>query len=122
MENMMIMNYIVAVVLLVLGLYAVCTQKNLIKVVLGLGVIDYGINLLIVSIGWNAGGTAPIYTVSDLINAVAPTYFVDPVPQALTLTSIVIGACVDAMALALVIMIYRKYKTINSDEVRRIHG
>ena len=40
----------------------------------------------------------------------------------LTLTSIVIGDCVDALALSLVIMIYRKYKTINADEVRRIRG
>lgn len=119
---MIIVNYVVAVLLLVLGLYAVCTQKNLIKVVLGLGIIDYGINLLIVSVGFNDGGTAPIFTISDLLNGVASNFFVDPVPQALTLTSIVIGACVDAMALALVIMIYRKYKTINSDEVRRIHG
>ena len=119
---MIIVNYVVAVLLLVLGLYAVCTQKNLIKVVLGLGIIDYGINLFIVSVGFNDGGTAPIYTMSDLLNGVASSFFVDPVPQALTLTSIVIGACVDAMALALVIMIYRKYKTINSDEVRRIRG
>lgn len=119
---MIIVNYVVAVLLLVLGLYAVCTQKNLIKVVLGLGIIDYGINLLIVSVGFNDGGTAPIFTISDLLNGVSSNFFVDPVPQALTLTSIVIGACVDAMALALVIMIYRKYKTINSDEVRRIRG
>ena len=119
---MIIVNYVVAVLLLVLGLYAVCTQKNLIKVVLGLGIIDYGINLLIVSVGWNSGGTAPIFTISDLLNGVSSSFFVDPVPQALTLTSIVIGACVDAMALSLVIMIYRKYKTINSDEVRRIRG
>ena len=119
---MIIVNYVVAVLLLVLGLYAVCTQKNLIKVVLGLGIIDYGINLLIVSVGFNDGGTAPIFTISDLLTGVSSSFFVDPVPQALTLTSIVIGACVDAMALALVIMIYRKYKTINSDEVRRIRG
>ncbi len=122
MENMIIVNYVVAVFLIVLGLYATCTHKNLIKVVLGLGVIDYGVNLFIVSIGWNSVGTAPIYTISDLLNGVATRFFVDPVPQALTLTSIVIGACVDAMALALVVMIYKKYKTINSDEVRRIRG
>ena len=122
---MIIVNYVVSVLLLVLGLYAVCTQKNLIKIVLGLGVIDYGINLLIVSVGFNDGGTAPIFTISDLTNGLLNgklNFFVDPVPQALTLTSIVIGACVTAMALALVIMIYRKYKTVNADEVRRIRG
>ncbi len=119
---MIIVNYVVAVALIALGLFAICTRKNLIKVVLGMGIVDYGINLLIVSIGWNNVGTAPIYTLSDLMNGVSSHFFVDPVPQALTLTSIVIGACVDAMALALVVMIYRKYKTINADEVRRING
>ena len=119
---MIISNYLVSVLLLVLGLYTVCTNKNLIKVVLGLGIIDYGVNLLIVSIGWNPIGTAPVFTASDFANGAAPTTYVDPVPQALTLTSIVIGACVTAMALSLVIMIYKKYKTVNADEVRRIRG
>ena len=105
---MIIVNYIASIILIVLGLYAVCTKKNLI--------------MLIVSLGFNDGGTAPIYQMSDLLNGVAPHFFVDPVPQALTLTSIVIGACVDAMALSLVIMIYRKYKSINADDVRRLHG
>ncbi len=119
---MIIVNYIASIFLIVLGLYAVCVKKNLIKIVLGLGIIDYGVNLLIVSIGWNDKGTAPIYTMSDLANGVASRFFVDPVPQALTLTSIVIGACVTAMAISLVIMIYRKYKTIDTNQIRRIRG
>ena len=119
---MIIMNYIASMLLIVLGLYAVCVKKDLIKIVLGLGIVDYGVNMLIVSLGYNDGGTAPIFTISDLTNGVSSQYFVDPVPQALTLTSIVIGACVDAMALALVIMIYKKYHTTNADEVRRLRG
>ena len=43
-------------------------------------------------------------------------------PQALTLTSIVIGACVNAMALAIVVMIKKKYGSINVDDVRRLKG
>ena len=119
---MIIVNYVVCVLLIVLGLYAVCTQKNLIKTILGMGIIDYGINLLIVSTGFNDGGTAPIYQMSDLLNGAASQFFVDPVPQALTLTSIVIGACVDAMALAIIIMIKKKYGSINVDDVRRLRG
>ena len=118
----MILNYITSVILIVLGLYTVCTKRNLIKIVLGLGITDYGINLLIVSIGYNNGGTAPIYS-SDLFNLNASAAaVVDPVPQALTLTSIVIGACVDAMALALVIMLNRRYKTTDANEIRRLKG
>ena len=118
---MIIVNYITAALLLVLGMYVICTQKNLIKIVLGMGIVDYGINLLIVSIGFNDGGSAPIYSFPDLING-AVHHFVDPIPQALTLTSIVIGACVDAMALSLVIMIFRKYHSVNRDDVRRLRG
>ena len=116
---MMSVNYVASVFLIVLGLYTILTKKNLIKIVLGMGIVDYGINLLIVSIGFNDGGTAPIFTISEIAKG---AYFVDPVPQALTLTSIVIGACVDAMALSLVIMLYRQYKTANADEIRRLRG
>ena len=119
---MIIINYMASIILIVLGLYTVCMKKDLIKIVLGLGITDYGINLLIVSLGFNDGGTAPLFTIADLLNGVSAQYFVDPVPQALTLTSIVIGACVDAMALALVIRIYKKYKTRNADEIRRLQG
>ena len=115
-------NYITSVILIVLGLYAVCTRKNLIKVIIGLGLTDYGINLLIVSIGFHDGGTAPIWQLQDLLNGTTPAYFVDPVPQALTLTSIVIGACVDAMALSFAIKIYQKYHSIDTDEIRRLRG
>lgn len=119
---MILVNYIASVVLVLLGLYTICAKKNLIKIVLGLGIMDYGINLFIVSVGWNDVGTAPIFTISDLVNGISSRFFVDPVPQALTLTSIVIGACVTTMALSLVIMIYRKYKSLNADEIRRIRG
>jgi len=116
---MMLWNYITAVLLIAMGTYTVLFKKDLIKIVLGTGLVDYGINLLIVSVGFNEGGTAPIFTLAELQNG---AYFVDPIPQALTLTSIVIGACVNAMALSLVIKIYKQYKTRNADEVRRLHG
>ena len=90
-----------------------------VALVLGMGIVNYGINLFIVSIGFNDGGTAPLFTISELVSG---AYFVDPVPQALTLTSIVIGACVNAMALSLVITIYKHYKTRNADEIRRLRG
>ncbi len=119
---MTIFNYIACILLIVLGLYAVCTQKNLLKTIIGLSIIDYGVNLLIVSTGFNDGGSVPIYQMSDLLNGVSAQFFVDPVPQALTLTSIVIGACVNAMSLAIVVMIKKKYGSINVDDVRRLRG
>ena len=113
----MIINYIGAFLLIVIGLALIIFKKNLIKIVIGMGVMDSGINLLLITIGFRAGGTAPIF-ISDLKDA----FFVDPIPQALTLTSIVIGACVTALALSLVIKIKERYGSIESDKVRRLKG
>ena len=55
---MIIANYIGAVVLICLGLYTILIKRNLIKIVMGMCLMDYGVNLLIVSIGFNPGGTA----------------------------------------------------------------
>jgi multicomponent Na+:H+ antiporter subunit C len=115
----MIANYLCSFILIILGLYVLMAQRNLIKVVIGLDLIDYGVNLLIVSIGFNAGGTAPIFTLGELFSGM---YFVDPIPRALTLTSIVIGACVTAMSLALVIRIKDQYGTLDSTKIRRLNG
>ena len=116
---MILMNYIVSFFLIGLGFYTVVTKYNLIKTVIGLSIADYGVNLLLISVGFNPGGTAPIFTPGELTRA---SYFVDPIPQALTLTSIVIGACVTAMSLALVMKLHESYGTLDTREIRRLRG
>jgi multicomponent Na+:H+ antiporter subunit C len=111
----MTINYIGAFLLIIIGLAIIIVKKNFIKIVIGMSLVDSGINLLLISVGFRAEGTAPIFTDNASV-------FVDPVPQALTLTSIVIGACVSALALAIVIKIQEHYGSIESDEVRRIKG
>ena len=115
----MTLNYIVAFFFLALGLYCMVTKHNLFKVVIGMSIVDYGVNLLIVSVGATNGGTAPIFTAGEITEGV---YFVDPIPMALTLTSIVISACVTAMALALVIKLHEQYHTLDTREIRRLNG
>ena len=112
-------NYVAAFFLVALGLYCIVTKSNLMKTVIGLNIMDYGVNLLIIAVGYNHGGTAPIFTQGELNPA---SYFVDPIPQALTLTSIVIGACVSAMSLALVIKLYESYGTLDTRQIRRLRG
>lgn len=112
-------NYIASFFLIALGLYTIVLKHNLVKTVVGMCVMDYGVNLLIISIGFNPGGTAPIFTQGELT---AASYFVDPIPQALTLTSIVIGACVTALTLALVIKLEEQYGTLDTREIRRLRG
>lgn len=112
-------NYIVSFALVVLGIYCMVAKHDLIKICIGMGLVDYGVNLLIVSVGFNPGGTAPIFTISELDRA---SFFVDPIPQALTLTSIVIGACTTAMTLSLIMMLHKQYGTLDSTEIRRLRG
>ena len=115
----MTLNYIVSFLFIVLGLYCVIAKHNLFKVVIGMSVVDYGTNLLIVSIGATNGGTAPIYAAGEIVSG---TRFVDPIPMALTLTSIVIGACITALALAFVIKMKEQYGTLDTSEIRRLNG
>ena len=112
-------NYIVSFMLIALGIFCMVAKKNMIKICVGMGLVDYGVNLLIVSVGFNPGGTAPIFTISELNRS---SFFVDPIPQALTLTSIVIGACMTAMTLSLIIKMKEQYGTLNSAEIRRLRG
>ncbi len=116
---MMLVNYIGSFALVVLGIYCMVVKHNMIKTIIGMGLVDYGANLLIVSIGFNAGGTAPIFSIAELDPS---SFFVDPVPQALTLTSIVIGACTTAMSLSLVIRMREQYGTLDTRKIRRLNG
>lgn len=108
--------YISALLIIGVGIYALIIKKNLIKIIIGLDLIETGINLLIVSIGYVNGNTAPIFSrgVMDV------SRMVDPVPQALTLTSIVIGASELALAAAFVVLLYRKYGTLDIRKIRSL--
>ena len=116
---MILINYIASFFLITLGLYCIVTKHDLMKSVIGLSIVDYGVNLLIITIGFNPGGTAPIFSFGELNPA---SFFVDPIPQALTLTSIVIGACTTAMSLSLVIKLREMYGTTDTTQTRWLGG
>lgn len=103
--------YLAVASLILIGLYAVLFKRNLIKIIIGITLIESGVNLFLITLGFREDSTAPIYTNS-------PGGIMSlPVPQALTLTSIVIGVAVLALMLTLVILIYRHYQTL---DVRKI--
>ena len=109
--------YTASILLILIGLYAVLTKPSLIKIVIGLSIIDGGIHLLLIAIGYIKGGTAPIF--SDGYETAADR-MVDPVPQALVLTAIVIGFAVTAVALSLIIRLYRHHHTLEIDDIKRL--
>lgn len=110
------MPYLIAVVIILIGLYAMVFKRNIIKMIIGLGLIESGVNLILIISGFREESIAPIFT-----NALS-TKMVLPTPQALTLTNIVIGVAVTALLLSIAITIYRKYNTLDTNEIRRLRG
>jgi len=104
-----------SIILILIGLFGVLTRRNLIKIVVSIGIMDTGLNLLLVSLGYINGGIAPILTSTNPTNNLN---FVDPLPQALVLTAIVIGVAILALALSIVIKIYENNNTLQIDEIR----
>lgn len=101
--------------LILIGMWGMLTQRNMIRMIIGFSLTDTGIHMVLVSIGYVTGGTAPIINeavpIADAVNRV-----VDPVPSALVLTAIVIGLGVTAVMLAFAVRIYKARKTLNIDE------
>ena len=101
--------------LILIGLWGMLTQRNMIRMIIGFSLTDTGIHMVMVSIGYVTGGTAPIINdavpMADAVNRV-----VDPVPSALVLTAIVIGLGVTAVMLAFAVRIYKARNTLNIDE------
>ncbi|MBP7087986.1 MAG: NADH-quinone oxidoreductase subunit K [Candidatus Omnitrophica bacterium] len=105
------------IILFLIGFYALVIHRNIIKKVIGFGIMEYAVNLLFVLIGYRFSGEAPIIS-PDSKNLL----FVDPLPQALVLTSIVISLGVTALMVALCIKIYQHYGTFDIDQIRRLKG
>ena len=105
----------ISIALMLVGIYGLLSQRNMIKLVVSLNIFEIGLNVFIISIGFVSNGIAPILT-SKHSNASAIA-FVDPLPQALVLTAIVIGVGVTAFALALSRKMYKQYGTYELDEM-----
>ncbi len=106
--------YIGAFGLIFIGLLIMLLKSNLIKMIIGLNILDTGVNLLLISVGYISKGTAPVFSNPALENQT----MVDPVPQALVLTAIVIGVSVLALALSLAIRLYHHYGVLDLREIR----
>ena len=108
--------FLASALLMGIAFYIILFKRNLIKLVMGIAMLSSGVNLFIVALGYRAGGNAPIYT------DVPPGPMVLSVPQALTLTSIVINVAVLALMLTMVIHIYRHTGDIDSEKSRKLKG
>ncbi|MDD1678342.1 MAG: cation:proton antiporter subunit C [Methanomicrobiales archaeon] len=106
--------YISVVLLTLIGISIIILKKNLIKIFMGVNILTSAVNLFIIAVGYRDGGIAPIYTNAPSTNMVLPT------PQALCLTSIVIGVATTALLLTFAMLLYRTYGTTDVDKIREL--
>ena len=106
--------FIGAIGLSAIGIGGMLLSRHLFRMVLALAIAEAGANLLLILAGYRWDATAPILQTSS---SAAP--MVDPVPQAMVLTAIVIGVGVQALALSLVIRVKQRYGTLDMHEARQ---
>lgn len=113
-------QYVFGTVFIMTGIYCLVMKRNAIKKVMGLGIVTMGTHLLLISMGYRESGIAPIITTENMLSF--SRYAVDPLPQALVLTSIVIDLSITALALSMIMMIYEKKKTLNTNKMKELFG
>ena len=103
----------IAMVLFVIGFANLLFQKNLIRKIIGMNIMDASIYLFLALKGYISGRKAPI-----LVNGIqSAEYYVNPIPSGLVLTGIVVSVSMTALMLALTVRLYRRYGSLDLDEI-----
>ncbi len=110
--------YLLSLVLFLVGLFGLLTQKNLIKIIISVSIIESAVNVFLVLLGYRRAGIAPITTARQTDPAEFLARAVDPFPQAMVLTSIVIGLSILALMVGISLRLHRVYGTYDIREIR----
>ncbi len=111
--------YILCFILLLVGLYGLLISRNIIKIVISLTIVEISIFLLLILIGYVDDGLAPIIFEEEVLKRTA---VVDPLPQTMVLTAIVIALATNSMILTMAIRLYKKYGTFDIHEISKLKG
>jgi len=106
-------------ILILMGLYGALTNRNILRIIVSFTVANTGVNLVLVSVGYLHGRTAPILDEAVPVAQVAAR-IIDPLPQALVLTAIVIGLGVTALMLTYAYKLYVAKGTLDISKCREL--
>lgn len=109
--------YLLCIMLFLLGIYCILRKRNIIKIIVGIIIAEYAVNLMFILVAYRTEGRAPIFSSGQEI-----TNMVDALPQAVVLTSIVIGLASTALLVAIAMRIYEKYKTFDITKIKELNG
>jgi multicomponent Na+:H+ antiporter subunit C len=108
-------DYWFIILLLMIGMYGMMIKKNLVKKLIGMTIFQAAVILFYISSSIKAGATVPIIT--DTISNTDPANYINPLPHALMLTAIVVGVATVGVAFAILVLIYKKYNTLDEKEL-----
>jgi multicomponent Na+:H+ antiporter subunit C len=120
---MIVVNYLAAAALFALGLYAVLSRRNLIKIVMGLSLMEASSYLLLISLAYRKGSTAPVLLSpppGKTPEQLAHGNVADPVLQNFCLTAVIIGVAITGVFLAVVVRTAQHYRSLDSDRIREL--
>ncbi len=112
----LLINYeaVTSMVLFAIGFTMLVFSRNIMKKILGLNIVDTGVYLFLASMGYIEGKLTPIVPATGTVDALD---YINPIPQGLVLTGIVVSVSFSALMLALTVRLYRKYRTLNLDKI-----
>lgn len=122
---MILANYLAAALLFSMGVYTVLTRRNLIKMVMGLSLIEGSTYLLLISMAYRKGSTSPVLLDpprGQTVVSLSHGNVADPVIQNFCLTAIVIGVAVTAVFLSVAVRVAQHYRSIDADDIRAMRG
>jgi multicomponent Na+:H+ antiporter subunit C len=122
---MIAVNYVAAAVLFALGLTCVLGRRHLLKVVMGLSLMESSTYLLLVSLAYRDKGTAPV--LAGRPKGTGETQLAhgtvsDPVLQNFCITAVVIGVAVTAVFLTVVVRVAQHYRSVDTADIRELRG
>lgn len=106
--------FLLVAALMVVGVYGMTMKRNLLKKVVGMAIFQSSIYLFLIQGATKRGGTIPV--LDPEVGAEAAGY-INPLPQVLVLTAIVVGVAITGVALALLLLIYRRFGTLDEAKV-----
>ncbi|MGB2705863.1 MAG: sodium:proton antiporter [Candidatus Omnitrophota bacterium] len=109
--------YLLCLTLFLLGIYCILRKRNIIKIIIGIIISEYAVNLFFILGAYRMEGRAPIHSPDTVV-----INMVDPLPQALVLTAIVIGLATTALLVGIAMRIYEKYGTFDITKIKELKG
>lgn len=111
-----LINYeeVTSMILFAIGFTMLVFSKNIMKKILGLNIMDTGVYLFLASMGYIENKLTPIVPATGEVDALQ---YINPIPAGLVLTGIVVSVSFSALMLALTVRLYKKYRTLNLDEI-----